>query len=102
MVTLAMLPAWVPTEPLLIALVVLIIAALYLNRGNWWILNVLAADEPLLIAIGVFVVLAAGWFTDTLGLSMIPVELFWLAGAAAVAVGLIARYTDLIDISGLI
>lgn len=97
-----LLPAWFPTEPLLVATIGLIVLILVWNRGNWWIVNVLAADEPVLAAIGLFVMLGAGWFTDTLGLAMIPVEVFWLAGAVAVAVAVLARYTDRIDVSGLI
>lgn len=98
----ALLPTWVPIEPLLIALVVTLAAMYVMNRGSPWFINAKAQDEPVAVGIGVFLLLAAGWFTDTLGLSMLPAELFWLVGGGAVALGLVARYTEYIDISGLV
>lgn len=96
---LALFPAWVPTDELLLALVVFVLAMLVMNRGRWWFVNIVAQDEPLLVAIGVFVVLVAGQLAG-LGLGQ---PLVWqVAGALAIALGLLARYTDLLDIEGLI
>lgn len=97
-----LLPTWVPTDALLVAVAVALAAILVMNRGSPWFINAKAQDEPILVGLGVFLVLGAGWFVNTVGLSMIP-ERFWMAaGLLAIAIGLFARYTDLLDISGLV
>lgn len=98
----ALLPAWVPTEAALIALVVTLAAILLMNRGSPWFINAKAQDEPLLVGIGVFLVLAAGWLAGLPVLEVVPTMLWWAAGALAVAVGVLARYTELLDIEGLV
>lgn len=98
----ALLPAWVPTEALLIALVAAIVLVIAWNRGNRWIVNLLATDEPVLAAIGVFLVLAANWLAGWPVLEVVPPMLYMAAGALAFAIAVVARYTELIDIEGLV
>lgn len=95
----ALLPPWFPTEALLIGLAVVMAAALLMNRGNRWVLNVLAQDEPILVGIGAFLLVGATWLAENVGLE----PRWWMAAGAVVAlVGIAARYTDRLDVRGLV
>lgn len=88
-----------PTEALLIGLAVVMAAALLMNRGNRWVLNVLAQDEPILVGIGAFLLVGAPWLAENVGLE----PRVWMGFGAVVAlIGLAARYTDRFDVRGLV
>lgn len=93
-------PDWFPTDELLIALSALIVLVLLMNRGRWWVLNVLAQDEPVLSAIGIFLFVGAGWLSTTLGFAGVAV---WQSVGLVLAVsGVVIWWSDKLDISRLI
>lgn len=102
MTTLQLLPAWFPSDELLVALLVLIALVLLMNRGNWWVLNVVAQDEPLLSAIGVAIFLLGwtGWLASNVGFLG---DMMWMVLGAVVALsGVLVYRSEKYDISGLI
>lgn len=88
-----LLPAWLPTEALLIGVLAMLAAVLVMNRGNPKFVVIPAQDEPVLVGAGAFV-LAWGATVD------LPVLV--AIGTGSVALGLVSRYTDIININGLI
>lgn len=86
-------PPWFPVEAGFVLLAVLITAALLMNRGNWWFINVLAMDEPVLVAIGVAAAFVG--FQNSMALVI-------AAGAAVAAVGVVSRYTNLLDVDSVV
>lgn len=101
-VFLGLFPAWVPSDELVVFWIVFVAAVLLMNRGRWWVLNVLAQDEPLLVGLGALLI--------ALGLSgsareYIPTfgqEVWLIVGAIVAFLGIIAWYSDGIDISNLL
>ena len=72
------------------ALVTVVVASLVMNRGNPWFLNAKAQDEPVLIAMGVFLMVGVGGI---------------IGGAAAmllILLGFVSRYTDAVQIDELV
>lgn len=83
-------PGWVPSDPFLVGLVVLIAAVLLMNRGRWWFLNVLAQDEPFMVAVGAFFMAfsadiadkvgsgtSAAWFLLGFTISFLGIYIWW-------------------------
>lgn len=93
---LASLTVWQALAGSLLGLIVLV---LLMNRGDMWVLNVLAQDEPLVGAAGIFVFLGAGWLAANVGLSVV---LWQIAGIALVVSSIVIVRSDRFDISGLI
>lgn len=92
---LAILPGWFPTEAALFAVVAFIVAMIFLNAGLWWVVNLLAQDEPLVIAAGVFLITGASWLTVN---ATVGSQMAWMAaGLVLVAAGIAAQYTDWLD-----
>lgn len=97
---LQLLPQWIPTEPLLIVLLVFILAVLSFNRGDKKYVNLEAQDEPAVVAIGVGLIAAAAGWAVIMRLPM-SMALKWtlvLTGLALVAIGLGARYSKSYDL----
>jgi hypothetical protein len=95
----ALFPGWLPTDALLVFFVTLIIAIVVMNRGVPWIINTLAIDEPLIVALGLFVVAMATRLADTVG-----GEVLWWTGIGALVslFGLYAYRSDSVDVGGLV
>ena len=80
----AMLPSVTQQQAFIIGALVIGVAAVWMNRGNSWVLDVLNLDAPVLLGVGVVILLAA------------PAP--WnLAGLIPVGIAAIRRAPDLID-----
>lgn len=93
-----LLPAWVPSDSIAIALVVFVLAMFLMNRGQSWFLNVVDRREPAAVAVGAFFILAAmeGWFSNVLALGS---KGTWIVlGGVFLFAGLAAQYTGIIDL----
>lgn len=91
--------AWLSQLPLAAlagGLLALIIGTLVMNRGNRWVLNVLAQDEPFVFALGFALYLWDG------GALVMGQSLGLWVGLALMLVAVVSRYTDLYDISGVV
>jgi hypothetical protein len=89
------LPSWFPTEIALIGVVALIVAVLVLNKGDWWFINVLAVDEPILVAVGLTMIAGSGWLAEMVGG---PRPAWVVAGGVLAAVAVFVIRSDSYDI----
>lgn len=94
-----LLPAWVPTEALLVGAVTLLVAILVMNRGQRLFVNLAAQDEPVLVAIGA-VLIVATWGAGPVVVE--PVTAGPAVGIGFVVLGVMSRYTDLLDVGGVV
>lgn len=84
---------------LLVGLVVAIVAALLMNRGNPWFLNVKAQDEPIVVGIGAGIAMGAPKLADLAGGETV----YWVVLGVAMMLGGVAVWkSDEMDIFGLI
>lgn len=99
---LQLFPAWFPGEELLLGLAVFVIAIILMNRGDRWIINVLAADEPLVVGVGAFVV-ALSLSGRLVAWTGVGSDMLWaMLGVVVAAIGLFVYRSDRYDISNLI
>lgn len=90
-----LLPEWFPVEVAFIALALAVVAVLALNKGDWWFINVLAVDEPIIVATGLTMIVASEWLAASVGASRTA----WLViGAALSLLGLYVIRSDEHDI----
>lgn len=92
------LPAWVPSDSIAIALIVFILAMFLMNRGQSWFLNVIDRREPAAVAVGVFFIFAAmeGWFSNVVSVG--STDTWVMLGVILLAIGVVAQYTGIIDL----
>lgn len=92
-------PAWVPVEALFVGSIVLLVAVLAMNRGRRLVVNLAAQDEPVLVAIGA-VLIVATWGAGPVVVA--PVTVGPAVGIGFVVLGVVSRYTDALDVGGVV
>lgn len=90
-----LLPAWFPSDVAFVLLLFVILAVLALNKGDWWFINVLAMDEPLIVALGATMAVSSEFLAAEVGGS----EPLWMAlGVGLALLGLYAVRSDRLDL----
>lgn len=82
-----------PLAALTGGLLMLLVATLVFNRGDPWVVNVLATDEPFLVALGTTMFLLGA------GMSVAGFALTEVLGLALIVLGLASRFTGLTNIN---
>lgn len=95
---LSVLPAWFPSDAVAVFLVALIVAIVLMNRGAWWVVNLLAQDEPLLVAVGVTVAAAHGEVSRVVGAG--SPDAWLVVGVATALLGVVVWRSDDLDLRG--
>lgn len=78
-----LLPAWVPSDALLVGVLGLLGALVAMNRGRWWAIDAMDVREPIIVGVGVLLAALNGQIAAGAGQGSPDV---WLAVGVLIAV----------------